>query len=171
MSSGKESSGSLLKVFTARKATKSGRAPIPNSRYLEGGGEPGGSGRGGGADAPPSRGRGGGRARGAGGRARGAGGRARGAGRARGGGDVSSDIPSASGDVVYEETSSRDDAPESRDDAPESRGEGTESRDQETGSSASQKKPKIRGESMVPPESKEPATEEEKILITPNGIE
>ena len=164
MSSGKESSGSLLKRFTARKATKSGRAPIPNSRYLEGGGEPGGSGRGGGADAPPSRGRGGGRARGAGGRARGAGGRARGAGRARGGGDVSSDIPSASGDVGGEETSSRDDAPESR-------GEGTESRDQETGSSASQKKPKIRGESMVPPESKEPATEEEKILITPNGIE
>ena len=157
MSQGKESSGSLLKRFTAKKATKSGREPIPNSRYLEDSGERGGAGRGGGADAPPSRGRGGGRARGAGGRARGA-------GRALGGGDLSSDIPSASGDVAYEETSSRDDAPESR-------GEGTESRDQETGSSASQKKPKIRGESMVPPESKEPATEEEKILITPNGIE
>ena len=164
MSQGKESSGSLLKRFTAKKATKSGREPIPNSRYLEDSGERGGAGRGGGADAPPSRGRGGGRARGAGGRARGAGGRARGAGRARGGDDVSSDIPSASGDVGGEETSSRDDAPESR-------GEGTASRDQETGSSASQKKPKIRGESMVPPESKEPATEEEKILITPNGIE
>ena len=157
MSSGKESSGSLLKAFTARKATKSGRAPIPNSRYLEGGSEPGGSGRGGGADAPPSR------ARGVGGRARGAGGRARGAGRARGGGDVSSDIPSASGDVGGEETSSRDDAPESRGEGTESRGEGTES--------STSKKPKIRGESMVPPESKEPATEEEKTLITPNGIE
>jgi hypothetical protein len=70
---------------------------------------------------------------------------------------VSSDIPSASGDVAYEETESRE--------------EGTESRDQETGASASQKKPKIRGESMVPDESKEPATEEEKILIVPNGIE
>ena len=67
---------------------------------------------------------------------------------------MSSDIPSASGDVAYEETESREEGTESRD-------EGTESRDQETGASASQKKPKIRGESMVPDESKEPTTEEE----------
>ena len=63
---------------------------------------------------------------------------------------MSSDIPSASGDVASEER---------------------ESRDEGTGGSALPKKPKIRGESMVPPESKEPATEEQKTLIVPNGVE
>lgn len=137
-----------------KKATKSGREPIPNPRYLADGGERGGVGRGGAADALPPRGRGAGRR--GGGRARGEGGRGRAAGRARGGADVSSDIPSASGDVASEETESPD--------------EGTESRDEETGASVPQKKPKTRGESMVPEESKEPATEEEKTLITPNGV-
>ena len=45
------------------------------------------------------------------------------------------------------------------------------STDLEAGSSAPPKKPRIRGESQVPDEDKEPATEEEKILITPNGRE
>ena len=83
------------------------------------------------------------RGRGAGrGRGRG-GGRGRGeGGRGRGGGDVSSDIPSAG-----------------------------PSTDLEAGPSVPPKKPRIRGESQVPDEDKEPATEEEKILITPNGKE
>ena len=77
---------------------------------------------------------------------------------------MSSDIPSASGDVASEER-------ESREEGTSSRGEETESRDEGTGGSAPPKKPKIRGESMVPPESKEPATEEQKTLIVPNGVE
>ena len=45
------------------------------------------------------------------------------------------------------------------------------STDLEARPSAPPKKPRIRGESQVPDEDKEPATEEEKILITPNGRE
>ena len=100
-------------------------------------------------------GRGAGRGRGGrgGGRGRGEG------GRGRGGGDVSSDIPSASVDEGSEETGPSTDV-----------GAGP-STDLETGPSAPPKKPRIRGESHVPDEDKEPATEEEKILITPNGKE
>ena len=76
---------------------------------------------------------------------------------------MSSDIPSASGDVASEERESREEEASSR--------EETESRDEGTGGSAPPKKPKIRGESMVPDESKEPATEEQKTLIVPNGVE
>jgi hypothetical protein len=45
------------------------------------------------------------------------------------------------------------------------------STDLEARPSAPPKKPRIRGESQVPDEDKEPATEEAKILITPNGKE
>ena len=118
-------------------------------------GEGGDAGGGGGADAPvPPRGRGAGRGRGrGGGRGRGEG------GRGRGGGDVSSDIPSASVDEGSEETGPSTDV-----------GAGP-STDLEAGPSALPKKPWIRGESQVPDEDKEPATEEAKILITPNGKE
>ena len=64
---------------------------------------------------------------------------------------MSSDRPSASVDEGSEETGP--------------------STDLEAGPSALPKKPRIRGESQVPDEDKEPATEEEKILITPNGRE
>ena len=45
------------------------------------------------------------------------------------------------------------------------------SMDLEARPSAPPKKPRIRGEYQVPDEDKEPATEEAKILITPNGKE
>ena len=72
---------------------------------------------------------------------------------------MSSDIPSASVDEGSEETGPSTDV-----------GAGP-STDLEAGPSALPKKPRIRGESQVPDEDKEPATEEEKILITPNGKE
>ncbi len=72
---------------------------------------------------------------------------------------MSSDIPSASVDEGSEETGPSTDV-----------GAGP-STDLEAGPSALPKKPRIRGESQVPDEDKEPATEEEKILITPNGRE
>jgi len=72
---------------------------------------------------------------------------------------VSSDIPSASGDEGSEETGPSTDLGPSP------------STDSEAGPSARRKPPKIRGESQVPDEDKEPATEEAKILITPNGKE
>jgi hypothetical protein len=80
---------------------------------------------------------------------------------------VSSDIPSAgpSTDVGTGPSTDSEETGPSTDVGP------GPSTDLEAGSSAPPKKPRIRGESQVPDEDKEPATEEEKILITPNGKE
>src|SRR4051812_10228650 len=80
-----------------------------------------------------------------------------------------SEIPSASGDVASQSAFS-----ESRDEEMESRGLEVDSRDEEMvtaesgPSSASTKKPKVRGETEVPTE--EPAPEA-RILISPAGHE
>ena len=161
MSQGKESTASLLNSMCQRKSTKSGRELIPNPRYITGDSGSGGGGRGGGGPPPHSRGA---RGRG-GGRPRGEGGRGRGGGRAL---PEGSDIPSASGDVASEsrELESRDEETQSRDEGTVSGAEGAV-----TGGEGSSKKPRIRGESRVPPESKMPKTEEEKVLIVPNDVE
>ena len=156
MSQGKESTATLLNSMRQRKSTKSGREPIPNPRYISDAGGSGGGGRGGGG--PPPHPRGGGRGRGrAGGRARGEGER----GRGGGGAPPELDIPSASSDVASESHELV-----SRDEDTQSGGEGTV-----TGNEGTSKKPRIRGESRVPDESKMPKTEEEKILIVPNDVE
>ena len=112
-------------------------------------GEGGDAGRGAGR----GRGRGGGRGRGEG-------------GRGRGGGDVSSDIPSAGSTDVGTGPST-----DSQETGPSTDVGTGPSTDLEARPSAPPKKPRIRGESQVPDDDKEPATEEAKILITPNGKE
>ena len=75
-----------------------------------------------------------------------------------------SEIPSASGDVASQTAFS-----ESRDEEMDSRDLEVDSREQESGpSSASTKKPKVRGETEVPKE--EPAPEA-RILIEPTRTE
>ena len=90
---------------------------------------------------------------------------ARGRGRGRGRATVLlSEIPSASGDVASQTAFS-----ESRDEEMDSRDLEVDSREQESGpSSASTKKPKVRGETEVPKE--EPAPEA-RILIEPTRTE
>ena len=60
---------------------------------------------------------------------------------------------------------------QSRDEETVSRPEETGSGDEEAEDPTAPKKLKCRGESTVPDESEEPATEEKRTLIEPNGIE
>ena len=99
-----------------------------------------------------------------------AGGRGRGRGRGRAT-VLLSEIPSASGDVASQTafSESRDEEMNSRDLEVDSRDEEMMTAEQESGpSSASTKKPKVRGETEVPKE--EPAPEA-RILIEPTRTE